>query len=117
MGRATLIGGWLAALCVGLALVFATASAASGVDRFQHGNDLPHDHGIQHADAHDDSHEHPHDGGGDTSDKDGRQPAFGGGRARARREPPAQPCWRSTWRERGVKGVRPEPPDARSRFV
>lgn len=72
VARATLIGGWLTTLCVGLALVFATASAASVVDRFQHANALLH----HHAADHDHPHGHSH-GGDETSDEDEHWPGLG----------------------------------------
>lgn len=75
--RATLIGRWLGALCVGLVLVFATASAASVVDRFKHGNDLPHDHAVQHTDANDQAHEHSPDSDDGAPDEDEHQPGLG----------------------------------------
>ena len=102
------MGAWLATLCVGLVLVFAAASAASVVDRLQHGNELPHDHGVQQADAHDHAHQDSPDGHGDTSEKGEHQPGLGHHHSDAPRaglcgpQPPwkrrAQPCSQLTWR-------------------
>jgi hypothetical protein len=65
----------VAALCVGLALVFAGSSAASVLDRLQHAADLPHEHGLHltlnsgdGGPADHDSQGHDHDERGDRSD-------------------------------------------------
>lgn len=68
-------------LCIGVALVFAGASAASVVDRFEHQNHLAHEHGLHFAVHADDDHDgdhhppsHHHDGDRDAGD---HQPGAG----------------------------------------
>lgn len=76
VGHATLLKGWLSALCLALMLVFATASAASVVDRFQHERELPHEHGLHLAGTHDHG-DHHHGDSDDAPDADDHGPGAG----------------------------------------